>query len=158
MFELMESLTVDASSGAASGHAIIPINHPSFPFLADHFVGAPVLPGSLQIELCAQVAGPLAEEVTALHHATERWAFLGLVRHAAFLEPAVLPARLMISAQVKRAEPSSVALAASVTRENGEILCRAELVMALREADATWAEAIRRYRARVAAWKARALT
>jgi 3-hydroxymyristoyl/3-hydroxydecanoyl-(acyl carrier protein) dehydratase len=158
MFELMEALTVDAALGTASGRATIPTNHPSFPFLADHFVGAPVLPGSLQIELCAQVAGPLAEEVTALQHATERWAFLGLVRHAAFLEPAVLPARLVISAQVKRAEPSSVAVATSLARDNGEILCRAELVMALREADATWAEAIRRYRARVAAWKARALT
>ncbi len=107
-----------------------PIDHPSFPFLADHFVGAPVLPGSLQIELCAQIAGPLAEEVTALQHATERWAFLGLVRHAAFLEPAVLPARLVISAQVKRAEPSSVAVATSLAREDGEMLCRAELVMA----------------------------
>ncbi len=158
MFELMESLTVDAALGTASGRATIPIDHPSFPFLTDHFVGAPVLPGSLQIELCAQVAGPLAEEVSALQQASERWAFLALVRHAAFLEPTVLPARLVISAQVKRAEPSSVAVATSLARENGQILCRAELVMALRKADATWAEAIRRYRARVAAWKARALT
>lgn len=157
MFELMESLTVDAAGGVASGRATVPIDHPSFPFLADHFVGAPVLPGSLQIELCAQVAGPLTEEVTALHHATERWAFLALVRHAAFLEPAVLPARLVISAQVKRAELSNVAVATSIARETGEMLCRAELVMALREADATWVEAIRRYRERVAAWKARAL-
>lgn len=157
MFELMESLTVDATGGAASGHAFVPVGHPSFPFLADHFVGAPVLPGSLQIELCAQIAGPLAEEVTALHHGTERWAFLALVRHAAFLEPAILPARLVISARVKRAEPSSVAVTTSMARDNGEMLCRAELVMALRQADATWAEAIRRYRERVAAWKARAL-
>ena len=118
MFELMESLTVDAAGGAASGRATVPIDHPSFPFLADHFVGAPVLPGSLQIELCAQIAGPLAEEVTALQHGTERWAFLGLVRHAAFLEPAVLPARLVISAQVKRAEPSNVAVATSLARED----------------------------------------
>ena len=154
----MESLTVDAAGGVASGRAAVPVDHPSFPFLADHFVGAPVLPGSIQIQLCAQIAGPLAEEVTSLQHATERWAFLGLVRHAAFLEPAVLPARLVISAQVKRAEPSSVVVATSLGRETGEILCRAELVMALREADASWAEAIRRYRARVAAWKVRALT
>jgi 3-hydroxymyristoyl/3-hydroxydecanoyl-(acyl carrier protein) dehydratase len=158
MFELMESIAVDAAGGVASGRAEVPIDHPSFAFLADHFVGAPVLPGSLQIELCAQIAGPLAEEVTALHHGTERWAFLGLVRHATFLEPAVLSARLVISAHVKRAEPSNVAVTASLARANGETLCRAELVMALRAADATWAEAIRRYRERVAAWKARGLT
>jgi 3-hydroxymyristoyl/3-hydroxydecanoyl-(acyl carrier protein) dehydratase len=156
MFELMESLTVDATGSVASGRAVVPVDHPSFPFLADHFIGAPVFPGSLQIELCAQIAGPLAEEVTALHHGTERWAFLGLVRHAAFLEPAVLPARLVISARVKRAEPSSVAVTASLARENGEMLCRAELVMALREADSTWADAIHRYRERLASWKARA--
>ena len=158
MFELIESLTVDAAAGVAEGRASVPIDHPAFPFLADHFPGAPVLPGSLQIELCAQIAGPLAEEVTALHHDIERWAFLCLVRHAAFLEPAVVPARLVISVQVKRAETSNVAVTASLAREDGTPLCRAELVMALREANATWADATRQYRERLARWKARATT
>ena len=155
MFELVGSLAVDAAAGTAEGRATVPADHPAFPCLIDHFPGAPVLPGSLQLELCAQVAGPLAEEVTALRHSLERWAFLGLVRNAAFLERVDLPASLRVSARVRRAEPSSVAVTVSLAREGGAQLCRAELVMTLREADPTWAEAIRGYRERLAAWKAR---
>jgi 3-hydroxymyristoyl/3-hydroxydecanoyl-(acyl carrier protein) dehydratase len=153
MFELIRSLAVDAADGSAEGRATVPADHP---FLVDHFPGAPILPGSLQIELCAQVAAPLAEEVTALRHGLERWAFLGLVRNAAFLERADLPASLRVAARVRRAEPSSVAVTVTLAREGGALLCRAELVMTLREADPGWTEAIGRYRERLAIWKARA--
>ena len=152
MFELIQSLTVDAESGLARGWARVPADHS---FLRDHFPGNPVLAGSLQIELAAQVAGPLAEEIAALRHNLERWSFLALVRNAAFLEPVPLPASLVITAKVQRAEPSSVAVAVQVENE-GRPSCRAELVMALREAEPRWQEAIRGYKERLAAWKARA--
>ena len=150
MFELMQSLTVEATEGTGRGRAHISAGHP---FLADHFPGAPVLPGSLQLELCAQVAGPVAEEVTVLRHGLERWSFLGLVRNAAFLEPVFLPAVVVITALVQRAEPSSVAVSVQLERE-GRLACRAEMVMALREAEPGWAEALGGYRERLARWKA----
>jgi 3-hydroxymyristoyl/3-hydroxydecanoyl-(acyl carrier protein) dehydratase len=150
MFELMEALAVDATAGVARGRARVPADHP---FLADHFPGAPVLPGSLQIELCAQVAGPLAEEVTMLARGLERWSFLGLVRNAAFLEPVPLPAAVIVTATVKREETASVAVAVEVSRD-GRPSARAELVMVLREAEPGWDDAIRRYRERLARWKA----
>jgi hypothetical protein len=59
--------------------------------------------------------------------------------------------------KVKRAEMSNVAVTTSLARHDGTPLCRAELVMALREANATWADATRKYRERLARWKARAL-
>jgi 3-hydroxyacyl-[acyl-carrier-protein] dehydratase len=153
MFELMESLSLDGPAGVARGRARVPLDHP---FLADHFPGVPILPGSLQIELCAQIAGPLAEAVIALRHGLERWSFLGMVRNATFHAPAHLPASLEITVEARRAEPTRVELAASLTRDDGLMLCRVELVMMMRDAEPTWSEAIGRYRERIAAWKTRA--
>ena len=64
MFELMRSIRIDAENGRASGAASIPVGHPLF---ADHFPGKSLLPGSLILELAAQVAGPLAEEFAKDH-------------------------------------------------------------------------------------------
>lgn len=148
MFELIRSIKLD--DDGAIGHAHVPAD---LALLADHFPGVPVLPGSLQIELCAQVAGPLAEHALAAHHGLERWAFLAMVRHAAFHAVAALPIDLTITAELRRVEPSAVVVAVAA-RRGDELVCRGELVMAMREAEAAWAPAIAAARARSAAWRA----
>jgi len=142
MFELVRSARFDDTRATARAH--VPAD---LPFLADHFPGVPVLPGSWQIELCAQIAGPLAESACG----AERWAFLGMIRNATFHAVVPLPAELEITAEVRRVEPSTVVVA--VTASRGETLCcRAELVMMMREAEPEWADAIATARARVARW------
>lgn len=148
MFELVESATFEATS--ARGRARIPAD---LPWLADHFPGMPVLPGSVQLELCAQLAGPLAERAVATQLGLERWAFLGMVRNAAFYTVAPLPAELELGVELRRVEPSSVVVAATATRD-GAPLCRADLVMMMREAEPAWAPAIAAARARIARWTA----
>jgi 3-hydroxyacyl-[acyl-carrier-protein] dehydratase len=150
MFELVQSLTVDAAAGVASGRARI---GDDLPFLIDHFPGHPILPGSLAIELLAQIAGPLAEEVDRRERGAERWSFLGMVRNATFHAPARLPATLDLEARIQRAQSSGVLVAASARGADRTLLCRAELVMMLRDADPDWTDAIAAYRARLARWK-----
>lgn len=146
MFELIRSAELSGSTARARAH--VPAD---LPYLADHFPGVPVLPGSMQLELCAQIAGPLAERASLTHHSVERFAFLGMVRNAVFHRPVRLPADLEITAELRRIELSNIVVAVSANR-GGEQLCRAELVMMMREAEPEWAEAIASARARVAAW------
>jgi len=150
MFELVTSARFDATS--ARGRVHVPAD---LAFLADHFPGVPVLPGSLQLELCAQIAGPLAEQAVAAQLGLERWAFLGKVRSAVFGSVARLPIDLIVSAKLRRVEPAAVVVAVTAARGD-DLVCRAELVMVMRQAEAEWAGAIASARARVAAWKAHA--
>ena len=62
---------------------------------------------------------------------------------------------LVVSAELRRVEPAAVVVAVTAARGD-DLVCRAELVMVMREAEAEWAGAIASARARVAAWKARA--
>src|SRR3954452_20836651 len=101
MFEWLQSLAIDERSAKATAAAGIPAGHP---FLADHFPGQPLLPGSLQIELCAQVAGPLVEELVGRRDSAERFAFLGMVRNATFHAPVALPATVGIAVRATRVE------------------------------------------------------
>jgi 3-hydroxymyristoyl/3-hydroxydecanoyl-(acyl carrier protein) dehydratase len=153
MFEWLESLAIDAADATASAEARVAADHP---FLADHFPGRPLLPGSLQIELCAQVAGPLVEELDGRRHGAERFAFLGMVRNATFHAPVALPATLRIAVRAARVERDSALVQAELAHAINAVDCRAELVMMLRPAEAGWQDAIRVYRARIAALKARA--
>jgi len=153
MFELVRSARFEDTR--ATGRAHVPAD---LAWLADHFPGVAVLPGSLQLELCAQIAGPLAEQAIAARYGVERWVFLAMVRNATFHAVAYLPIDLALTAELRRVEPATVVVAVTavaVGRED-ERLCRAELVMAMREAESAWAEAIAGARARVAAWKANA--
>lgn len=152
MFEWLETLAIHATEAQASAEARVPADHP---FLADHFPGVPILPGSLQIELCAQVAGPLVEEVVARRDGLERWAFLGLVRNATFRAPITLPATLGIFATASRVERDSAVVQATLTHAVDAVDCRVELVMMLRPPEPGWEEAIGVYRARIAALRAR---
>ena len=153
MFEWLESLAIHAAEAKAKAAARIPADHP---FLADHFPGVPILPGSLQIELGAQVAGALAEEIVVHRDGTPRWSFLGMVRHATFHVPVSLPARPMISARAERIERDSVVVHTELYPSAGELACRAALVMVLLPAQPGWEEAQKRHRARIAQLKARA--
>jgi 3-hydroxyacyl-[acyl-carrier-protein] dehydratase len=149
MFELIQSISIDAAAGVGSGKAMVPADHPLF---ADHFPGAPLLPGSLLIELAAQVAGPLAEQVSKLRFDVDRWSLLGMIRNAKFLRPVPLPATLVLNAEVRRFELSSISLAVNA-HEGGQLVMRAELVMMMFEAAPEWDAAIRARQQRLASWK-----
>jgi len=149
MFELMRSISIDAESGRASGEALVPAEHPLF---ADHFPGKPLLPGSLILELAAQVAGPLAEEFAKTRLGIERWAILGMVRDARFLQPVFLPATLEITAVISRSQSSNVSTTVTVA-VNGERVMQAELVMMMLESSTEWAPAIEARNDRLARWK-----
>jgi len=149
MFELIQSISIDAATGTANGKALVPADNPLF---ADHFPGAPLLPGSLLIELAAQVAGPLAEQVAKLRLDLERWSLLGMVREAKFLRPVSLPATIALSAVVHRFESSNIVLRTEATA-TGQLVMTAELVMMMFEAEPGWDAAIRARQERVASWK-----
>lgn len=149
MFELMQSMRIDVENGRASGAASIPADHPLF---ADHFPGVSLLPGSLMLELAAQVAGPLAEEVAKTESGNERWAILGMVRDARFLQPVLLPASLEINAVVTRSQSSSISTNVTVTVD-GERVMQAELVMMMIESSTELAAAIAARNHRLARWK-----
>lgn len=149
MFELMRSIQIDAENGRASGAAFVPVDHPLF---ADHFPGKALLPGSLILELAAQVAGPLAEEFMNTQMGLERWAILGMVRDARFLQPVFLPASLEISAAISRSQSSSVNTTIMVTVDDERVM-QAELVMMMLESSAEWASAIEARNDRLARWK-----
>jgi len=150
MFELIQSISIDAKAGQATGQAVVPANHP---MLADHFPGLPILPGSFLVELAAQVAGPLAEEVIKLRHGLDRWAIIGMIRDAKFLRPSPVPSSLTISAEVLRSETSNALLRITVT-ENNQPVMRGELLMMMMETTPAWEEAIKARNARLARWKA----
>jgi 3-hydroxymyristoyl/3-hydroxydecanoyl-(acyl carrier protein) dehydratase len=149
MFELMRSISVDVENGRASGAAFVPAGHPLF---ADHFPGKSLLPGSLILELAAQVAGPLAEEFAKTKLGIERWAILGMVRDARFLQPVFLPASLEITAVVSRSQTSNVSTAVTVA-VNGERVMQAELVMMMLESSTEWASAIEARNDRLLRWQ-----
>ena len=150
MFELIRTLRIDAPTGSAVGEAVIPADHPIF---ADHFPGVPLLPGSFLLELVAQLAGPLCEEVTLLRHGLERGAVLGMVRRAVFLRPCFLPATVRLTARVRQADPAWVTAAAVATVRDA-IALRAELVMAMVDVPAEWSHVMAGRHERVARWRA----
>jgi len=145
----MRSISIEVENGRASGAAFVPDDHPLF---ADHFPGKSLLPGSLILELAAQVAGPLAEEFAKTKLGDERWAILGMVRDARFLQPVFLPASLEITAVVSRSQSSNVSTTVTVA-VNGERVMQAELVMMMLESSAEWAAAIEARNDRLARWK-----
>jgi 3-hydroxyacyl-[acyl-carrier-protein] dehydratase len=150
MFELIRSLWVDVENGSASAVAFVEDDHPLF---ADHFPGSPLLPGSLMIELAAQVSGPLAEEFAKTRFGNERWAILGMVRDARFLHPVFLPASLSVSAEVVRAETSTINTNV-IVEVQGERVMQGQLVMMMIETSTELAQAIDARNNRLARWKA----
>ena len=150
MFELIRSLRTDVENGRASAEAFVEADHPLF---ADHFPGAPLLPGSLMIELAAQVSGPLAEEFAKTRFGNERWAILGMVRDARFLQPVFLPATLSINAEVIRSETSTINTNVIVEAQ-GERVMQGQLVMMMIETSTESTQAIDARNNRLARWKA----
>jgi len=151
MFELIHAATFDPGAGSARGWARIASDHA---WLADHFPGAPLLPGTVQLELCAQIAGPLAERAIAARDGVERWAVLGMVRSASFPAACALPAEVVIDARLRRLDAAAAIVTATCLRAD-TTLCRAEVVMVLQPAPPEWSAAVAAARARVAAWTAR---
>ncbi len=143
-------MRIDVENGRASAEAFVADDHPLF---ADHFPGSPLLPGSLMIELAAQVSGPLAEEFAKTRMGYERGAILGMVRDARFLSPVFLPATLDISAEVVRSETSSINTNVLVEVSNERVM-QAQLVMMMIETSTELDRAIEARNNRLARWKA----
>ncbi len=150
MFELMRSLRIDTENGRASAEAFVEANHPLF---ADHFPGSPLLPGSLMIELAAQLSGPLAEEFAHARMGNERWAILGMVRDARFLHPVFLPATLNLSAEISRSEPSTINTKVTIEVARERVM-QAQLVLMMIETSTELERAIEARNNRLARWKA----
>jgi 3-hydroxymyristoyl/3-hydroxydecanoyl-(acyl carrier protein) dehydratase len=125
--------------------------------LADHFGRTPVLPGSLFVELAAQIAGPLCEEAILLRYGLGRGALLAMVRRAVFPRPCFLPATVRLTARVERCDPARVSVRTTASVDNA-LAFRAELVMALIEVPAEWAEAMEARHQRVARWRSAGAT
>jgi 3-hydroxymyristoyl/3-hydroxydecanoyl-(acyl carrier protein) dehydratase len=143
MFELVRAIALDGDR--ARGVAEVPAGLAA---LADHFPGQPVVPGTWLIELCAQIAGPLAEAA-----APGRWAVLAMIRHAKLLAPVAVPATLAIEATRGRRDGDLVT--ARIAARCGEVaVVRGELAFALVEAPAGAASAIAERAARLARWQA----
>ncbi len=149
MFELMRSIGIDVENRRASAEAFVPAEHPLF---ADHFPVARVLPGSLLLELAAQVSGPLAEEFARSQLGIERWALLGMVRDARFLHPVYLPATIALNAEVSRPQPSTINTTVTAA-VNGERVMQAELVMMMVENSGEWADSIAARNDRLERWR-----
>jgi 3-hydroxymyristoyl/3-hydroxydecanoyl-(acyl carrier protein) dehydratase len=150
MFQLIQSMRIDVETGRASAEAYVSARPRLF---KDHFPGAPVMPGSLMIELAAQVSGPLAEEFAKTRMGNQRWAILGMVRNARFLIPVFLPATLVLSAEISRSESSTVSTNVIVEVKDERVM-QAQLVMMMMEHSTEWAEAIEARNNRLARWKA----
>lgn len=148
MFELMRSIRIDAEGGRAAGEAFVPADHPLF---ADHFPDKPLLPGSIVLELAAQVSGLLVEEYAKTQTGIDRWAILGMVRDARFLRPVFLPATLEITAEIIRSQTSNINTGVTVTLD-GERIMQGELVMMLLESVPEWSAAIEARNNRLARW------
>lgn len=149
MFEFIESISIDTVAGSARGRASVSAKQP---LLTDHFPGNPLLPGSWLIELVAQIAGPLAEELVRQNFNLDRWALMGMIRDAKFLRPVSWPATINLFARAERVETSSVAVSVSAEVDD-QLVMRAELVMMMAEAAPEWHQAIRAREARLARWK-----
>ncbi len=148
MFELIRSIRLEGER--ATGTAHVAADHP---LLLDHFPGRPILPGTWLVELAAQIAGPLAEEVTRARHGFDRCALLAMIEHAKLLAPVELPATVRFEASVARSEPSTATI--RTTAHHGELaVLRAELVFALIDAPAGTEEAARARLERLARWQA----
>jgi 3-hydroxymyristoyl/3-hydroxydecanoyl-(acyl carrier protein) dehydratase len=147
MFELIQSARFEDKRAHARAHV-----GADWPPIADHFPGVPLLPGAIQIELCAQIAGPLAERVVKAEHGIDRLAFLVMVRMAAFEHPVRLPATLEIAGRLTRSGATSTTANVEIT-VGGERVCRVELVMMMLDPDPTWAAASAEAKARVARWE-----
>jgi 3-hydroxymyristoyl/3-hydroxydecanoyl-(acyl carrier protein) dehydratase len=151
MFELIQAISIDVTAGCAAGRAHVPLA----PWLADHFPSSPLVPGTVLLELAAQIAGPLAEDVYygAMHRSTA--AVLGHVRSAVFRTPVPAPADLDVTAELVRREASNAVCRVSVStrpRKNGGEMA-AELTFAMvpvaEIASGAWEERERR----VARWR-----
>ena len=141
MFEFIRSIRIEGDR--ADGTAEVPDDHPMF---ADHFPGRLLLPGTWLVELCAQIAGPLAETCQE-----NRWAVLAMVQSAKLLAPVDLPASLSIEATIVRKARAIVTTRVTAWRDDVTVL-RGELVFALVEAPPGTEAAIRDRKERLWRW------
>jgi len=138
MFEFLRAVEIDAEAGSAKGEAVLDAG---VALLRDHFHDQTLLPGSWLVEMGAQVAGLLCEEVFQREGGERRFAILGMIRNATFPRPTLLPARLEIAAEILRKE-EGYCLSRVTALVEGEAHMRAELVMTMNDSRDDWGPAL----------------
>ncbi|UCE04637.1 MAG: hypothetical protein JSW07_13545 [bacterium] len=149
MFEMIQTITIDLDKSMAFGTAKIPADNPIF---ADHFPDFPLLPGTMAVELTAQVAGTLSEKRFKQQYNLERWAILGMIRNAKFHLPVNLPATLQLTAKLNRLDLSSAVLLVTAHKDN-QLVLKGEIVMMMMEDSPDLMNAIKARQERLIRWR-----
>lgn len=109
-------------------------------FFADHFPGFPVLPGVVQIEALAQLAGKLIEVTVCQNQGRWVWPIISIVKKAKFRRFVTPGVALELEANLVELRDES-AICKGFARLDGKITTEAEMVFVFNPGDLDTPEA-----------------
>jgi len=149
MFEFVQKISFNLENETATGYAFVSNEHP---FFWDHFEKHPVLPATIAIEIGAQIAGPLGEELHAFRYSEQKLALLAMVQSVKLHRPVLLPANLDIQVETKRFEKNYFEARMNVYCNEEKVL-NGSIVFSLQDYRNDWAVAIQNRNVRLKQWQ-----